>query len=81
MESTFLLHAASGDERLLGIGAALHQQLRDRNRVACGYASVGDVSTGQLEVGLGWRVGRRGWLRAARLERQAPLHACPAACA
>ncbi|EFN53006.1 hypothetical protein CHLNCDRAFT_7049, partial [Chlorella variabilis] len=49
MESTFLLHAASGDERLLGIGAALHQQLRDRNRVACGYASVGDVSTGQLE--------------------------------
>ena len=35
------------------VGAALHQRLRDRNRVACGYASVGDVSTGQLEVRVG----------------------------
>ena len=51
MESTFMLHAATGDPRLLSVGAALHQRLRDRNRVACGYASVGDVSTGQLEVG------------------------------
>ena len=46
-----MLHAATGDPRLLSVGAALHQRLRDRNRVACGYASVGDVSTGQLEVG------------------------------
>jgi hypothetical protein len=52
MESTFMLHAATGDPHLLSVGAALHQRLRDRNRVACGYASVGDVSTGQLEVGL-----------------------------
>lgn len=50
MESTFLLHAATGSPRLLTTGAALHARLRDANRVACGYASVGDVSTGQLEV-------------------------------
>ena len=45
-----MLHAATGDPRLLAVGAALHRKLRDSNRVACGYASVGDVSTGQLEV-------------------------------
>lgn len=50
MESTYLLHAATGDPRLLGVGASLHARLRDKNRAACGYASVGDIGTGQLEV-------------------------------
>ena len=72
MESTFLLHAATGDPRLLSVGAALHKRLRDKNRVACGYASVGDVSTGQLEVGAGRPapgvLGRR----------QVAPHGCPA---
>ncbi|KAL4439416.1 hypothetical protein ABPG77_008745 [Micractinium sp. CCAP 211/92] len=49
MESTYLLHAAAGDPRLLAVGASLHARLRDKNRAACGYASVGDVGTGQLE--------------------------------
>ncbi|KAL4855837.1 Alpha-mannosidase I [Chlorella vulgaris] len=49
MESTFLLHSATRDPSLLAVGAALHQRLADNNRVACGYASVGDVTTGQLE--------------------------------
>ncbi len=50
MESTFLLHTATRNPRLLATGAALHARLRSANRVACGYASVGDVSTGHLEV-------------------------------
>jgi hypothetical protein len=59
MESTFLLHSATGDPSLLAVGAALHQRLADKNRVACGYASVGDVTTGQLEVRR--EVGLAGW--------------------
>lgn len=45
----------------LQIGAALHRRLRDKNRAACGYASVGDVSTG-WEAGLpaGIKAGRAG---------------------
>jgi hypothetical protein len=49
MESTFLLHTATRNPRLLATGATLHARLRSANRVACGYASVGDVSTGHLE--------------------------------
>ena len=46
MESTFLLHAATRDARLLRAGRALQATLVERNRARCGYASVADVATG-----------------------------------
>jgi hypothetical protein len=46
MESTFLLHAATGEPRLLAAGRRMQARLAEHNRARCGYASVADVATG-----------------------------------
>ena len=46
MESTYLLYDATGDERYVEAGRKLQERLFQKNRVACGFAGVGDVTTG-----------------------------------
>jgi Glycosyl hydrolase family 47 len=46
MESTFLLHAATGAPHYLELGRHMQAQLSEGNRRECGFAGVGDVSTG-----------------------------------
>lgn len=48
-ESTLALYRATGKQRYLHAGADMLNALQTRNRVACGFASVGDVSTGALD--------------------------------
>ncbi|KAK9830164.1 hypothetical protein WJX72_010087 [[Myrmecia] bisecta] len=49
MESTYLLHAATGDPAYLAVGRTLQATLAEGNRQRCGYASVADIATGELE--------------------------------
>ncbi|CAL8470523.1 g10065 [Coccomyxa elongata] len=49
IESTYLLHAATGDGSYLEAGRLFQATLVERNKQKCGYASVADVATGALE--------------------------------
>ncbi len=46
IESTYLLHAATGDGSYLEAGRLFQSTLVERNKQKCGYASVADVATG-----------------------------------
>lgn len=46
IESTYLLHAATGNAAYLEAGRLFQATLAERNRQKCGYASVADVATG-----------------------------------
>ena len=48
-ESTLALFRATGATRYLRAGADLLRALQKKSKVPCGYASVGDVSTGVLD--------------------------------
>ncbi|CAM9607791.1 unnamed protein product, partial [Laminaria digitata] len=48
-ESTLALFRATGATRYLRTGADLFRALQSKSKVPCGYASVGDVSTGVLD--------------------------------
>ena len=48
-ESTLALYRATGSSKYLRAGQALLGALQENSRVACGYASVGDVDTGETE--------------------------------
>lgn len=49
VEATYHLFTATQDPALLLHGAAQLQALHSRSRVACGYASLADVTTGRLD--------------------------------
>ena len=46
IESTYLLHAATGDGTYLEAGRLFQATLAERNQQKCGFASVADVATG-----------------------------------
>ena len=46
MESTFMLYEATGDVQYQEAGRKLQERLVEKNKVACGYAGVADVTTG-----------------------------------
>ena len=48
IESTYLLHSATGDQKYLEAGRLFQSTLVERNRERCGYASTADVATGVL---------------------------------
>ena len=48
-ESTLALYRATGSAKYLRAGESLLGALQANSRVACGYASVGDVGTGETE--------------------------------
>lgn len=48
-ESTLALYRATGSAKYLRAGQALLGALQENSRVECGYASVGDVATGETE--------------------------------
>ena len=47
IESTYLLHAATGDPHYLTIGRELQTDLANKAQAKCGYASIADVATGE----------------------------------
>lgn len=49
VESLYYLHQATGDPIWLHFGKGILSALQNRTRVACGYAGVVDVETGELE--------------------------------
>lgn len=46
MESSFMLYEATGDERYREAARKLQERLLKKNKVACGFAGVSDVTTG-----------------------------------
>ncbi|CAN0450274.1 unnamed protein product, partial [Discosporangium mesarthrocarpum] len=48
-ESTLALYRATGKARYLRVGRELLRALQELSRVPCGYAGLGDVSSGQLD--------------------------------
>lgn len=48
-ESTLALYRETGSMKYLRVGESLLRALQANSRVACGYASVGDVDTGEME--------------------------------
>ena len=48
MESTYLLHAATGDARYLQAGRTMQRTLLKRSKAACGFASLADTASGAL---------------------------------
>ena len=46
MESTYLLHAATGDARYQHAGRSMQRTLLKRNKAACGFASLADTASG-----------------------------------
>lgn len=47
IESTYVLHAVTGNPQLLETAANIQQTLQQQNRVDCGYASIQSVNTGE----------------------------------
>jgi hypothetical protein len=47
IESTYLLHTATGDPSYLKAGRLFQSTLVERNSQRCGFASVADVATGE----------------------------------
>ena len=50
IESTYLLHSATGDPKYLEAGRLFQATLVERNLEKCGYASVADVATGTRPI-------------------------------
>ena len=50
MESTYLLHAATGDARYQRAGRTMQRTLLKRNKAACGFASLADTASGAVVV-------------------------------
>lgn len=48
-ESTYLLYAATRDPEILTTAISMHDRLRNSTKGRCGYATVSNVLTGQLE--------------------------------
>ena len=46
MESTYLLHAATGDPGYLSAGHDMQRTLIKRSRTRCGFASLADTVSG-----------------------------------
>ncbi|KAI9244605.1 glycoside hydrolase [Helicostylum pulchrum] len=49
IESTYHLYQATKDPFYLRVGEMVVEDLNNRTRVPCGFASIGDVQTGRLE--------------------------------
>jgi mannosidase alpha-like ER degradation enhancer 1 len=49
IESTWYLYQATKDPFYLHVGEMVIEDLNNRTRVHCGFASIGDVNTGRLE--------------------------------
>ncbi|KAI9356617.1 glycoside hydrolase [Pilaira anomala] len=49
IESTYHLYQATKDPFYLQVGEMVVEDLNNRTRVPCGFASIGDVQTGRLE--------------------------------
>ncbi|KAI8368252.1 glycoside hydrolase [Radiomyces spectabilis] len=49
VESTYYLYQATKDPFYLHVGEMIVQDLNNRTRLPCGFATVGDVRTGRLE--------------------------------
>eukprot|EP00873_Tetraselmis_striata_P000992 jgi/Tetstr1/421256/TSEL_012260.t1 len=49
IESTYLLHAETGEPYFMEVARSLQATLMERNRQRCGFASVRDVQSGELE--------------------------------
>lgn len=49
VESTYFLYRATRDPFYLEVGEMLLNDINDRTRLPCGFASLGDVRTGELE--------------------------------
>ncbi|KAI7894932.1 glycoside hydrolase [Mucor mucedo] len=49
IESTYHLYLATKDPFYLQVGEMVVEDLNNRTRVPCGFASIGDVQTGRLE--------------------------------
>lgn len=49
IESTYHLYQATKDPFYLDVGEMVLEDLNNRTRVPCGFASIGDVQTGRLE--------------------------------
>lgn len=49
VESNYMLYRATKDPFYLHVGAQILSDLQSRTRVACGYASIHDVTTGELD--------------------------------
>ena len=49
-----MLYEATGDERYVEAGRKLQERLMKKNKVACGFAGVSDVTTGGF---LGFYIG------------------------
>ncbi|CEG65919.1 Putative ER degradation enhancer, mannosidase alpha-like 1 [Rhizopus microsporus] len=49
IESTYYLYQATKDPFYLDVGEMVIQDLNNRTRLACGFASIGDVESGKLE--------------------------------
>ncbi|CAM9656447.1 unnamed protein product [Pylaiella littoralis] len=48
-ESALALHRATGSTKYLRAGQDMLRALQENSRVACGFASVGDVGTGEMD--------------------------------
>ncbi|KAI9319623.1 glycoside hydrolase [Dichotomocladium elegans] len=49
VESTYYLYRATRDPFYLHVGEMIIEELNNRTRLPCGFASIGDVRTGRLE--------------------------------
>eukprot|EP01041_Mallomonas_annulata_P001006 gene1006-1977_t len=49
IESAYYLYGATKDAKYLSFGKDVLWSLQNRSRVSCGYASIADVDTGQLD--------------------------------
>ncbi|KAI8994787.1 glycoside hydrolase [Pilobolus umbonatus] len=49
IESTYHLYTATKDPFYLQVGEMVIEDLNNRTRIPCGFASIGDVQTGRLE--------------------------------
>ncbi|KAI8911073.1 glycoside hydrolase [Gorgonomyces haynaldii] len=49
IESTYMLYQATRDPFYLQVGEQLLEDIEERTRVKCGFASIGNVETGKLE--------------------------------
>ncbi|KAK9821875.1 hypothetical protein WJX74_008265 [Apatococcus lobatus] len=49
IESTYLLHSITGDDKYLKAGRALQETIANKTLQHCGFATIADLATGQLE--------------------------------
>ncbi|KAK9856425.1 hypothetical protein WJX84_012362 [Apatococcus fuscideae] len=49
IESTYLLHSITGDAKYLQAGRTIHETIANKTFQNCGFATVSDLASGQLE--------------------------------